>query len=219
MRGFDPDGPSFVVRSTILPIVGLAGRPAPEAIRAAVAAMPSIPHAPAEVLVPPDEADRVATLLPGWQRLPAILHTLPPSVSGPAPSGQPAVPSDPEIRLLAPHEASLLDGFPGDLAADLSLALPWFPTAAAFVDGMPVSFCYAGSPTESLWDVSIETLEPHRRRGLAAKCVRFLIARMRRFGKEPVWGAFDSNEGSLGLAAHLGFRPVDSLTVFYAPEA
>jgi RimJ/RimL family protein N-acetyltransferase len=32
--------------------------------------------------------------------------------------------------------------------------------------------------------------------------------------KRPVWGAVESNRASLGLAAKLGFRPVDTLFLF-----
>ena len=39
--------------------------------------------------------------------------------------------------------------------------------AVTFVENQPVSFCYAGAVTESLWDVSIDTLPEHRRHGYA----------------------------------------------------
>ncbi len=88
------------------------------------------------------------------------------------------------------------------------------PMVAAFVDNRVASICYACRESESLWDISIDTLEPYRRRGLAAACVRFLIRKMRQEGKEPVWGAVDSNIASLGLATKLGFRPVARIAVF-----
>jgi hypothetical protein len=34
-------------------------------------------------------------------------------------------------------------------------------------------------------------------------------------GKQPVWGAEEWNRASLGLAARLGFVPVDELVVFH----
>jgi GNAT superfamily N-acetyltransferase len=79
---------------------------------------------------------------------------------------------------------------------------------------LPVAFCYPVFETETLWDVSVDTLEAWRRRGLARACVEFLIDHMRRHGKEPVWGALVSNTASLALAASLGFGPVDRLAVF-----
>jgi RimJ/RimL family protein N-acetyltransferase len=80
-----------------------------------------------------------------------------------------------------------------------------------------VTFCYTASETETLWDASIDTLEPYRRRGLARECARFLIHHMTVHGKAPVWGSFESNEASLGLARTLGFRPAGRLVVFFRP--
>jgi hypothetical protein len=86
---------------------------------------------------------------------------------------------------------------------------------AAFVGEVPVSFCYVASETEGLWDVAIDTLEEHRRRGHAAQCVSFLIRHMRHTaGKEPVWGAVEANVPSMSLAAKLDFVPVDRVFVF-----
>jgi hypothetical protein len=45
-------------------------------------------------------------------------------------------------------------------------------------------------------------------------CVSFRIREMALLGKRPVWGAVRSNVASLGLAARLGFRGVDTLLVF-----
>jgi predicted GNAT family acetyltransferase len=85
------------------------------------------------------------------------------------------------------------------------------------VNGVAASFCYAGSTTETLWDVSIDTLEPFRRQGYAGLCVAYVVDQMNREGKRPVWGAVESNEASLRLASKLGFKPVDRITVFERP--
>ena len=79
------------------------------------------------------------------------------------------------------------------------------PMAVAMVEGRPVSFCYAAFTTETLWDVSVETLTAYRRRGLAGACFLTLQAHMARSGLEPAWGAMLDNPASLGLAAKLGF--------------
>ena len=65
-----------------------------------------------------------------------------------------------------------------------------------------------------MWDISIDTLEGYRRQGHAARCVSYLVAEMRRRGKEPVWAAEETNPPSLRLAAKLGFVPVDELVLF-----
>ena len=81
-------------------------------------------------------------------------------------------------------------------------------------DGRPVSFCYPVWRTETLWDVSIDTLESHRRRGFAAHVAGFMIDRMLEDGREPVWGAMASNEATLRLGRGLGFTPAAEIVVF-----
>jgi predicted GNAT family acetyltransferase len=88
--------------------------------------------------------------------------------------------------------------------------------AAVWADGRPVSFCYPVWQTETLWDVSIETLDGYRRRGLGARAARTLIRHMRRSGRSPVWGALDTNAASRALAARLGFLETGGLAVFTA---
>ena len=68
--------------------------------------------------------------------------------------------------------------------------------------------------TERFWDVSIDTLEEHRGRSLGARAVSFMIDLMRRQGREPVWGALESNRPSLRLGEKLGFNPVGEIIVF-----
>jgi GNAT superfamily N-acetyltransferase len=68
------------------------------------------------------------------------------------------------------------------------------------------------------WDLSIDTLEGCRGRGLARACCEFLIGHMAQHGKRPVWGALEENTPSIRLASSLGFVPVDTLAIFQ-PEA
>ena len=88
------------------------------------------------------------------------------------------------------------------------------PVAAVFVNGTAASFCYPCWRTETLWDISIDTLEEHRGRALGQHAVRFMIEAMRREGREPVWGALESNTSSLRLASKLGFAPMDAIAWF-----
>ena len=125
------------------------------------------------------------------------------------------LPADPrETRLLSASDSHLLEHVPEPLRDELLVALRHVPLAAAFVQGQPVSFCYPGSITETLWDISIDTLEPFRRRGLAALAVSAMARHMRRLGRQPVWGAADDNPPSLALAQKLGFEVVDHIFVF-----
>ena len=118
------------------------------------------------------------------------------------------------VRLLADSDA--LDHLPSGLRHEISHARRLTPTAAAFVDGMAASFCYACFTTESLWDVSIDTIEAYRGRGLAAHAVRFMIDHMRERRLEPIWGALESNATSLRLARRLGFVPIVDVNIVFS---
>ncbi len=89
--------------------------------------------------------------------------------------------------------------------------------AVRVVAGVVVAVCAAGDVTETLWDVGIDTLEGHRRKGFAAACFRSLAAYMALRGKQPVWGANEDNVQSLELARKLGFQPVDRVAVLSRP--
>ncbi len=107
------------------------------------------------------------------------------------------------------------DEIPEDLRSFLeSVVGREAPVAAALAKGHPVSFCAVSDQTESLWDISIDTLEGHRRQSHAARCVSWMVDEMRRRGKEPVWAAEETNPPSMHLAAKLGFVPVDELVLF-----
>jgi GNAT superfamily N-acetyltransferase len=164
-----------------------------------------------EILAAPDHAEWVTAALPDWTAESATLHVLPEFRCLPEPETG-------RVRLLDSSELSSIPDLPGPLLDELAVeAAAGSPIAAAFVDSRAVAFCYAGAVTETLWDVSIETLKPYRRRGFAAQCAAYLIRRLAEDGKRPVWGAAESNEPSARLAAKLGFKPVGSLTVFARP--
>ena len=133
------------------------------------------------------------------------IHTLPDSVPRwPRPG--------PDVRFLEPGDS--LTHLEADLAAEIESAREWAPIAATWCDQRPVAFCYASSTTESLWDVSIDTAEAYRRRGLARSAVHLMDAFQRDHSRQPVWGSYVSNVPSLRLATRLGFVPVDTLFVF-----
>jgi predicted GNAT family acetyltransferase len=75
------------------------------------------------------------------------------------------------------------------------------------VDGVPVSFAYAGWRTTRWFDVSIDTLREYRQWGLASITVTALLVDEMRQGRQPVWGAVEGNIASQRLAAKLGFTP------------
>jgi GNAT superfamily N-acetyltransferase len=170
-----------------------------------------------EILAATDDTPWVTCALPDWKVHTATLLVR--AADSPLPQF-----GDSEVRFLTSAEmAGLADGsqplIPETLRDELRSAhADGTPIAVSFEGEHPASFCYAGSITESLWDVSIDTLEPYRRRGHASKVVRFLVEQYAAQGKQPVWGALVSNRASLALAERLGFVPVDALSVLCAPD-
>jgi hypothetical protein len=117
------------------------------------------------------------------------------------------------VRVLTVRDAHMLAHVPPDLRDELEQAFALSIVVAAFEQELPVSFCYVAWETESLWDVSIDTLEGWRNRGYAAAAALALMQIMRERGKRAVWAALDTNIASLRAAAALGFRPVGTLLV------
>ena len=156
-----------------------------------------------------DETPWLTETLSGWTRTRAILHSLPDF------SALPSVSND--VRFLESRSIDRLD-IPPQLARELRIGAEESEIAATFVNDEPVAFCYAGSVTESLWDVAIDTLPQHRRRGHATSCAVHMIRHMQGRAKAPVWGAVEENPASWRLALKLGFTPVDSIVLFEPPR-
>ena len=164
-----------------------------------------------QVIAPSEQIKHVSRALSDWKFTRAILHTLPDRsrLSPPLPG---------TVRFLEPAEVRN-SAIPESLARELEIGAEHSPIAATFADGQPVSFAYAGSITESLFDISIDTLPDHRRRGYAALCVSHLIQHMHEQGKQPVWGATADNTASASLARKLGFVPADELVLWDSAES
>lgn len=163
------------------------------------------------VLAQTENADHVRRALaqapgPRWAGERAILHELRTRVASPALS------PNLEIRLLRPEDP--IGHLPPGLRHEIGHARAMTLVAAVFVNDVAASFCYPCWRTETLWDVSIDTLELYRGRALAERAVQFMIEKMRQEGREPVWGAVESNTASLRLATKLGFQPVESMVCF-----
>ena len=200
--GFDKTGTlSFAVSSSEMELISVVGFPAKRAILEAVATNTN----QSEILATSENSKHVAEALPDWAVSPAKLHVL---------GDEPRLPKiSANVRLLAPSEIEATTNLPLDLKEELSTACRYSPVAVTIVEGAPVSFCYAGSQTESLWDISIDTLARYHNKGYAAACVAYMIELMSRQKKQPAWGAYETNEASLRLAAKLGFVAVDTIMV------
>jgi len=201
--GVDETGTlSFAVGSPEMELISVVGFPTRRAILEAMAANTN----ESEILATPENSKHVAEALPDWTVSLATLHML---------EGKPRLPATSAnvVRLLTLAEIEAMKNLPPDLKEELTTACRYSPVAATIVEGAPVSFCYAGSQTESLWDISIDTLAEYRNKGYAAACVVYMIELMSQQKKQPVWGAYETNEASLRLAAKLGFVAVDTITV------
>lgn len=163
------------------------------------------------VLAPIENAESWRALLPGWREQPAVLHV------HPAPETLPA-PFHP-TRFLTLEDVAALGDVPEALVQELGRALQRGPVAAAFEGPRAVSFCHAAYRTERWFDLSIDTLESHRRRGFATSAAAFLVRHQLGQGRRPVWGALDADLPSIALARKYGFRAVDRMVVFVAPAS
>jgi len=185
-----PTGAGFVVWRAEAGLGAVVGEPEPEALALAAGDAP-------ELLAFADNVERVRSLLPGFVAEPATIFVDP---------GRWPLPPPHRCRELGPGEIAALDHLPDDLLAQLAgAARDGVPVVAAFDGALPVAFAYVASETEALWDVSIDTLPSHRRRGYAAAAALHLMRVMRARGKTAVWGALDDNPASANLARRLGF--------------
>lgn len=213
VRARDPEH-GLIARSWDFPFAAGVGELDEEVVRRVVAdgelpsreQIESGERAEWHLLVQPEAAETAARALPGWDRRAVHIHRYEREL--------PAFPADPEgAELTLAPDGWAAAGFDlGHLPPDLRREMEneyvaSRPLAAAFVDGRLAATCYAPFVTEALWDVAVDTLEPHRRRGLASACFLALAAHLGRSGRRPVWGAVDENTASLRLAARLGFRP------------
>ncbi|MEX0683229.1 MAG: GNAT family N-acetyltransferase [Dehalococcoidia bacterium] len=199
--------PVFVVGDPLMQMVSVVGEPPSELIRKAVARIGEC-----NVLAQEDNRRHVEAALSGWLSTTARLLLQADE------SAMQAVPPG-DVRILTGTILDGIPGVPGDLRDELQRLLLRWPAVVAYTEeGEAAAFCAAGSPTEGLWDIGIDTLEPYRRQGYAAQAVRFLVDLMWERRKRPVWGALETNAASLALAAKLGFRPVDTMVVFEQPD-
>jgi RimJ/RimL family protein N-acetyltransferase len=158
-----------------------------------------------EIVARESEFQRAGPLPPGWIAETAIVHEEPQEVAVP--------PAPRAVTFFNESDTPDLRHVPMELRRELEDALAFSPVAAALDGDVPVSFCYSGWETETLWDVSIDTLAPWRKRGFAAAAAVALMTHMRQRGKRAAWAALESNVPSLAVARRLGFRPVGRLAV------
>lgn len=185
--------------------VFVIGAPATSIVRIAVEQ-----NMDCEVIAPMEQAAWLADVLPEWTSTRIIVYGLGDIQSLPeAPAG-----------MVGDFDMTTLDRISIDeeLREELESGAEESVILATFVEQQPVSFCYAGAVTETLWDIAIDTLPEHRRKGYAALCVSQMIRHMLTQGKRPVWQAVEENPASWRLAEKLGFTPTDELVLFEPRE-
>jgi GNAT acetyltransferase-like protein len=197
------EGEGALVCARETPLVCVVGRPGHGAF-ARVLAGPG-EH---EFLAPAGERAFVEAVLPEWEPEEAHVHVLPEGT--PLPTAAAGVP----VGCLEPGDQDLLPALPDELDHELRTALGHGPVMVAFAGNQPAGFAYAPWVTETLFDVSVDTLSAYRRRGMGEAAARELIALLGAEGRRPVWGAVSSNLASLHLASKLGFQEVDRLVLF-----
>ena len=214
-----------VVRDPPTGLISVIGEPPHEVIRAAVDASDT-----PDVIAQVENAGWAEKALPDLPRTTAKLHWLVDSARllGPlVPEtnmfGLPEQDYDDDDSLtmldrpefLSTADVTELAGARDHLKRELTIAVLRGPVVGVKDGGRPVSFCHAEIQTEKLWDVAIETLEGFRGKGYAEKAVAHMANHMlETYQKRPVWGALETNEPSLRLAAKLGFRPIEEVVVF-----
>lgn len=219
----------FVVWVPDAALMSIVGRPPGAMIREIAGSLDGDVNALCQLA----DTAHVAAALGDWQRTMAVLHTL-------RSRAEWEDGTEHDTRVFFAHNAPPLGHLPAQLRHELLNALsgrtiarfvagelpnrdlppPLEPTpiAASFVRGLPVSFCYPVVRTEQWWDISVETIPEHRRRGHAVRAVRAMTRHMWESGRSPVWGATMGNVPSLTLARALGFREVARLCVFSSSQ-
>lgn len=182
------------------PLAAMIGRPEPEAFAQACAIMkPDV-----ELLVMSEEVEHARAMLPDWQ-----LHAMRLFMRD-EDHAVTRVHSDPEIILFPTVDEAVRKQFPEPLRKELRNVTA---VTAKRVDDAFVSTCQAGAITETWWDVGVDTLKSHRRRGYARACFHVFDAHMKQRGLRPIWGALTTNNASIKMARSLGFEPVDELYI------
>ena len=198
----DTSRSSFVFRDHDAGYVFVIGEPNPAAVLASVACR----GRRLELIAEFSRAPAIRKILTEWSGHRAIIGAL-------ADENCLTPPDQGRIGWLDPADLVRID-MPSDLREELQDAARHGRIAVSLDDRGPASFCYAGSVTETWWDVAIDTLPEHRRKGHAARAASFMIRHMAGKALKPVWGALEQNPASWRLARRLGFAATDELAVF-----
>lgn len=197
------DGSAFVVWSEADRLASIVGAPDAVAVASAAGVVP-------QLLAFDENIEEVKAMVPRFAAERALVFSSPDVLAASPPHS--CRPLDARSLIQQHH-------LPADLMRELrDVAEGGALVVGAFDGERAVSFAYVAAESESLWDVSIDTLESHRRQGYASAAILSLMRQMQPHGKAPVWGALESNHASAGLARRLGFVACDALWVLTRGE-
>ncbi|HEX7662481.1 MAG TPA: GNAT family N-acetyltransferase [Pseudonocardiaceae bacterium] len=198
-------GTSAVVLDAQFRSGNLIGQPEPALLRDALADVPP----GFRLIVQITSLDEAHGALVDWTVAEVIVHEL----ARPWPS---VLPAEPGVTVSVPPDERLLVGLPDAVRGQAAQA---DAVAVRAAGGAAVAVCTADAVTDLLWNVTVDTVAEHRRKGYATACFRMLATWMAARGRQPVWCALAGHVPSIRLAAKLGFRPVDRLAVLTSPVA
>jgi GNAT superfamily N-acetyltransferase len=139
---------------------------------------------------------------------------------------EPAAGRAPESLAVVPIDDALLAGRTASGTEPVREEVAWmWPSLGRFIergfgvagvlDGAVVAWCTAEYVGPASCGIGIETVEPHRRKGIAFAAAREFLAESRRRGLRPYWECDEANRPSVALAEKLGFDAVETVTATY----
>ncbi len=122
-------------------------------------------------------------------------------------------------RLLAPErpveligadtfDPALFQAWDDESIEEIIQAVRRGPLYVVLEEGQALAVAHAFSETERFFDVALETRSDRRRGGLASSAFLALTQAQLDAGREPLWGAAETNAPSGSLARRLGFEAV-----------
>jgi len=87
--------------------------------------------------------------------------------------------------------------------------------AVGWIDGEPVSICYAAAIARGLAEIDVLTSHEYRKLGIGKRVVQAFIQYCLSKNIQPVWDCFTNNAGSMALSFSVGFVRENDPYKFY----
>jgi predicted GNAT family acetyltransferase len=112
-------------------------------------------------------------------------------------------PPEKVVRISASNSVLLQRGFGAAAAEEFEARSP---CVVVVEEGMAVCICFSSRITPRVAEAGVETLEPYRRRGYAARAVAGWALAVRERGRLPLYSTSWENTASQAVAGKLGLR-------------